>query len=81
MARSGFKMKGYSYPGSSMARDEKTKGKEESSDKDVVVEGGLVKSQGMINLEANEPSKDSTEYASWLTAYNAAKKKHLAKVR
>ena len=89
MKRSGFKMKGYTYPGTSPLRDEKDKDKVKA-EKEALIEGvkrdamkvaheeSLVKSDAMKNLEANKPAKDSTKYASWKKAYDKAAAKQKA---
>jgi len=96
MGYTPFKMKGSPMQrnfgiGSPMKKEEESGSVQEVVTKKEVSEGrtyvegsgkdeGVIKSAGMVILEKNEPPKDSSEYASWLKAYNAEKAKHHKKM-
>ena len=90
MARSGFKMKGSpmqrNFGIGSPLHEEKEVGstqEEELTTTRYYKEGeqGSVKSAGMINLERNEPPKDSEEWAGWKVAYDKAAASHLKEAK
>ena len=83
MKRSGFKMKGYTYPGVSPMKDEKTGGSDQEAkivdDRDYVDSStGVVKTAAMERLLRAKPDANSKGYASWKKAYDRAKAAQLA---
>tara|TARA_R100001463_G_scaffold92053_1_gene146796 strand:- start:86 stop:412 length:327 start_codon:yes stop_codon:yes gene_type:complete len=78
---SGFKMKGYSYPGVSPMKDEKGSDQEVNvvDDRDYVDSStGVVKTAAMERLLRAKPDANSKGYASWKKAYDRAKAAQLA---
>ena len=74
MKRSGFKMKGYTYPGQSPMQDRKTVEQYASGKKEVVIKGDKRSSAELISL-SEKARKDGNTKAADLMLAKANKKK------
>ena len=68
MKRSGFKMKGYSYPGVSPMQDRKTVEKYASGEKEVVIKGDKRSSAELISLSERARKDGNTKAADLMLA-------------